>query len=69
MWNRLKLRLEIIGYARAIGVLTREPQVPKSHITTLIKECDKLTVKLSKLKAQRKLPIHKRFMTGGVKAA
>lgn len=69
MWNRLKLRLEIIGYARAIGVLSREPQVSKSHINALITECDKLRTKLSKLKAQRKLPIHKRFMTGGVKAA
>ena len=68
MWNRFKLNLEIIGYSRAIGVLAGEPQVTKQHLDNLVKERNVLVTKLRRLKAQRKLPIHKRFMTGGAPA-
>lgn len=65
MWNRIKLRLEIIGYSRAIGAMSRESIVTKDILANMVAERDGLIAKLKTLKAQRKLPAHKRYMRGG----
>ena len=64
MWNRLALTFEIIGYGRAIGALSREPNFPKSGLDSLIQDRDKAVEKLRKLRALRT----KRFLQAGATA-
>ena len=64
MLKRIYKRLEIIGYARAIGALSHYPQVPASTVQSLIEEQAKARAELSAMKSARKSDPQKTYMRG-----
>lgn len=66
--TRLWKKLEIMGYSRAIGILSSmrgQPGITQTQIDSLVEERSRL---IAELKASKKLPIHKRFMRGTANA-